>query len=429
MASFNSQTQLIEHDIPEAAKNSSSFLSARKWGGMPRRDFILLPLISLFTLATLLAASEVAARHFFYEQNVDSCVVKDPSLGFKYRPNCTSRVKAAEGPWIVDHFNDCGYRSDRSCKSKPAGTTRIALIGSSTSEGYFVPYNEAFFTRMERQLTALCHRPVEVQNLGRAQCFPDCSFRRVDEALALKPDILMLSISPHDIEGLQSDNVANRDKPIPMQEAEDPPDTTSNPIRRLQRIVRRSRAFYVAEYFLFQDPASYLRLYLINRENVASLSDSFSPAWERHFKDLDLLIGEMAAKAHAANVPFVMVEVPSLAQASVLSMNNPPPALDPNAINARLQQIADRHGIEFVDVLSAFKETPHSNKLFYQVDGHLDGEGQALISGPIVDQLTSGSDPVFKGCERPAPSTAARRLPPQRRSGDSANQSLFAVLD
>jgi hypothetical protein len=407
MAIFNPEAPPIEHDPPKASNRATlltQFSSARN--RLPRRDLILLPLISLLTLATLLGVSEVAARHFFYEQNVDSCMVKDPEIGFRYRPNCTSRVKAAEGPWIVDHFNDCGYRGNQSCKSKPAGTTRIALIGSSTSEGYLVAYNDAFSTRMEKQLTALCHRPVEVQNLGRAQCFPDCSFRRIDEALALKPDVLILSLSPHDIEGLQPRNAANRDRPIQVQDADDPPQKTGNPIRALQRVVRRSRAFYVAEHFLFQDPASYLRLYLINPENIALLSDSFSPAWEKHFNDLDLLIGEMAAKAHAANVPFVLVEVPNLAQASVLSMNNPPPALDPHAVNARLQQIADRYGIEFVDVLNAFKQTPHSNKLFYQVDGHLDGAGQALVSGPLVDQLTSGSNPVFRNCQRPEQSSA-----------------------
>jgi hypothetical protein len=408
MGPFNAETPPIEHDLPEASKRSKFFTQlSSKWGSIPRRDLILLPFISLLTMATLLGASEVAARHFFYQQDVDSCVVKDSAIGFRYRPNCTSRVKAAEGPWIVDHFNDCGYRSNQSCKSKPAGTTRIALIGSSTSEGYLVAYNDAFFTQTEKELTELCHRPVQVQNLGRSQCFPDCSFRRVDEALALKPDLLMLSISPHDIEAIHPSDVANRYEPMPMEDAEDTPQKTRNPIRRLQRIVKRSRAFYVAEHFLFQDPASYLRLYLINPENVASMSDSLSPAWESHFNGLDVLVGEMAAKARAANVPFVMVEVPNLAQASLLSMKNAPPGLDPYAINNRLQQIANRHGIEFVDVLSAFKETPDSNKLFYQVDGHLDGEGQALVSGPLVDQLTSGSNPVFRGCQRPEQSTAA----------------------
>src|ERR1700733_9444277 len=83
---------------------------------LPRRDLVILPLLSILTIAFLLVGSEVGARHFFPESaGGDPCRVSDPTIGFKYRPNCTSRVKSAEGPWVMNHYNDCGYRTQQSC--------------------------------------------------------------------------------------------------------------------------------------------------------------------------------------------------------------------------------------------------------------------------------------------------------------------------
>src|ERR1700728_1613113 len=70
---------------------------------LPRRDLVILPLLSILTIALLLVGSEVAARRFFPESlGGDPCRVADATIGFKYRPNCTSRVKSAEGPWVVN---------------------------------------------------------------------------------------------------------------------------------------------------------------------------------------------------------------------------------------------------------------------------------------------------------------------------------------
>ena len=114
---------------------------------LPRRDLVVLPLISILTITLLLLGSEVAARHFFPESSGgDSCRVADATIGFKYRPNCTSRVKSAEGPWVVNHYNECGYRTNQSCGAKPSGSTRIALIGSSVAQGSYVGYDEIWAT-------------------------------------------------------------------------------------------------------------------------------------------------------------------------------------------------------------------------------------------------------------------------------------------
>ena len=86
---------------------------------LPRRDIVLLPLISMLTLLCMLAGAEVITRIVWPEQIVNSCQVPDPSLGFRYRPNCSSTMKSAEGPWYTNDYNECGYRSAASCGPVP----------------------------------------------------------------------------------------------------------------------------------------------------------------------------------------------------------------------------------------------------------------------------------------------------------------------
>jgi hypothetical protein len=362
-------------------------------------DLVILPLLSILTIAFLLVGSEVAARHFFPESaGGDPCRVSDPTIGFKYRPNCTSRVKSAEGPWVVNHYNECGYRTEESCGPKPLGGTRIALIGSSVAAGSYVAYDEIWATRAAKELTERCGRPVEVQNLGREVCLPICEFHRVDAALALKPDIAVMTVSPYDLERLVRSEVQDINKALPPGPAPTAAPERLGPLKRTQKLVTESRTVTVVEHYLFQDPSTYTRLYLAYGDKADFLRTPFSPAWEERFQGFDQLLGEMAEKFRSAHVPFVLIEIPSLAQVSVLALPAPPPRVDPYALNQRLSEISARHGIQFVNVLDSFRSAPRANKLFYMVDGHLDGDGQALVSGPFVDQLTQGGASALSGC-------------------------------
>lgn len=371
---------------------------------LPRRDLIVLPLLSILTIAVLLLGSEVAARHFFPESaGADPCRVADATIGFKYRPNCTSRVKSAEGPWVVNHYNECGYRTNESCGAKPSGSFRIALIGSSVAQGSYVGYDEIWATRAARDLTRVCRRKVEVQNLGREVCLPICQFHRIDEALNLKPDLAVMTVSPYDLERLVPSEIPDASKPLPQRLGSTQAAETLSPLKRTQKLVTESRAVTVAEHYLFQDPSTYMRIYLTYGDKADFLRTPFSPRWEGRLEGFDLLLGEIAEKFHAAHVPFVLVEMPSLAQVSALALKSPPPGVDPYALNRRLEEISSRRGVRFVDVLDSFRRTPGSNKLFYMVDGHLDGQGQALVSAPFVDQLTQGTAPALSGCSTQPP--------------------------
>ena len=133
---------------------------------LPRRDYILLPLLSFLTIVLMFAASEMFTRLFWVQHKSFNCVIEDPVEGDRFKPNCTERTKLVEGPWVTYSYNDCGYRSITSCGPKPAGAIRIAITGSSMSQALHVPYEDTFFDRASRELASRCGRPVDVQNLG-----------------------------------------------------------------------------------------------------------------------------------------------------------------------------------------------------------------------------------------------------------------------
>ncbi len=298
-------------------------------------------------------------------------------------------MKTAEGPWVTNHYNECGYRTRESCGPKPAGSIRIALIGSSGSEGLYVDYEETFAARTASDLTRILGRPVEVQNLSRTACFPICVFQQTDKALALKPDLLIMAVDPYDIEHLDPVQVSNRNQPIPPHQAAAAVAQNLSFLVKINSFIKQSVAMVAVEHFVFQNTSTYARIYLHYGDHADYLRAGFSPAWEKRLGAFEILLAEMAKKSSAANVPFALIEIPSLAQASLSKEQPLPPGVDPYALNLRLRQISFRHGVQFIDGLDAIKQGPGANELFYVAEGHMNSEGQKLISRALVEQLTN----------------------------------------
>jgi len=364
---------------------------------LPRRDWILLPMLSLLTVAVCLLAAEVMAKYFFASERRDTCLIDNSRMDSEHRPNCSTRMKTAEGPWITNQYNDCGYRTKESCGPKRLGSTRIALIGSSGSEGVYVEYDRTFAKRTASDLTRILGRPVEVQNLGRTACFPICVFQQTDKALALKPDLLIMAIDPYDIEHLDPTQMSSRYMPILPHHTTAAVEEKPSLLARMNSFAKSTIWMVAAQHFVFQNTATYARIYLQYGDHADYLRTGFSPAWERRFDAFEILLGEMADKSNAANVPFVLIEIPSLAQASLSREKNLPAGVNPYAFNARLKQISSRQRIQFVDGLDALKGEQGANELFYVTDGHMNGEGHALISRALIEQLTKGQAAVLLG--------------------------------
>ena len=361
-------------------------------GGLPRRDLWLLPLVSLTTGVLLLVSAEVAARAIWPEQLFNSCRLSDQTVGVRYRPNCSSEMKTPEGPWYRSAYNDCGYRSDASCGPLPLGRRRLALLGASLTEGYLVTYADTIGARLEGNLTKRCNAPVEVQNLGSLARFGRRLIPQMDEALGLHPSAVILMAAPFDIEEIIDDPAAG-----PQQGTSAPAHLSLE--QRLFETVKESRAFAMAQHFLFRNPSVYLPLYLRYGDKADFLRPPFSALWQERLQAFDSLVGTLADRAHRAGVVFAIVFVPQEAQVALMAAGRTvPPGVVPTAFQAEISKIAARHGAFFIDTSVALRARPAPERLYYQVDGHLSGEGQPIAGAYIAQQLTDASAGPFADC-------------------------------
>ncbi len=366
---------------------------------LPRRDLYLLPALSLLTVIVLLTSSELMARWLWADQEDEVCRVEDPLTGLpRFSANCRSRVKVPEGPWVNNAYNDCGYRTRESCAAKPRGAVRIAVLGPSFSYGYMTPYEEAYTTIAGATLSARCARPVEFQNLG----FPNYTlvdvYHRMDEALALEPDVILLAINSVDVrKEISAETMDRRNDPAGAPRRHEPPVEGGWLKKMVITPLRESRAFYMAQHFLYEDPDTYLNLYLLYGDSAGYLRTAPSPAWQRRLANLDVILGDMSQKARAAGVPLLVLLGPQPSQVALVN-TRPREGFDPYAFSRRVAAIAAKYGITVIDPLPAMAGRPNPMALFYVVDGHFGRRGQQIIADELDGRLLSGGFPVFAGC-------------------------------
>jgi hypothetical protein len=378
-------------DTREARANATS---TAEEAPLPRRDLLILPLISICTIVLCLIAAESLAKHFFASQELNTCMVSDPVHGAKFKPNCTVRMKAAEGPWVTSSYNDCGYRTKESCGPKPPGTTRIALLGSSSSEGYYNSYDQTFASLTAAELTKVLKRPVEVQNLGRAGCDPICALNRVDEALALKPDVVMMAMSNFDMQNMETTGAA-------LQNAKAIAPITPTYKEKVFSYLKEKKAVVAVTHFLTENNPAFARVrvmtYLTNGDLAGYLWKPFPATWNDRIQLLDGLLESAEAKCRNAHVPFVFIEIPTFQQVSSMGYQNLPAGVDPYAFTHSLQQLASQHQMQFINTTDAFTKP---NDTFYVVDGHMNANGNAVVARVVVERLLAEQMPALAPQEK-----------------------------
>ena len=376
-------------------------------GGLPRRDLWLLPMISMLTVAMMLGCAEIAARLFWPEQLVDSCALPDGALGF--RANCVSWMKGFEGPWYTNTYNECGYRSTASCGTPPTGTRRIALVGSSISAGFLVPYAETTGAVLAADLSRRCPFPVEVQNLAGPRFTGWHIVERADAAMALHPAAMLMLVGNFDIEMQLDDSTmpitSNAPPPVPTPAAATPKEMLP---AQWVMLMRESRALSVAQSLLLRNSDRFLSLYLRFGDKADFLRQPFTPAWRERLRRFDLLVARLAERAHAGGATFTIGFVPHQAQVMLMQERTLPPGIDPRALPRAIAAIAARHGADFVDVSPEFAADPDPPRLYYRLDQHPSTAGDPLIAAALVRHYTGEKGGPFAACSAPTRLEALR---------------------
>jgi hypothetical protein len=360
---------------------------------LPKRDYILLPLTVILTLAFIVCVSEVSARLAWPEQPRDRCEITEGGQ-VHVQPNCRAVVKAPEGQWVEYRYNECGFRSAASCGPKPPNAVRVVVIGTSISRGYWMPYADSFTGRLEQDLSRSCERPVEFQNLsvGAAQSRAwHTAAQQATPALRLDPDAVVLVVSNFDL-------VQYTPPPAPNGQAATTPGPRFDLVGTLAELrnmfASDSRAMTMAMHFAFSDPDRYLRFFIQHGDSADYLRPGLSDAWRSRLQTVDETVAPLAAAAHAQHVPLFLLLAP-LRPAVLLAHEGAAfPNLDARAFPNALAGIALRHDAIFVDPTDLQSAAPNWDKLFFVADGHPNADGHRLLAATLRSALIEHVAPL-----------------------------------
>jgi hypothetical protein len=369
------------------------------------QDWVLLPLLSVLTVALMMVSLEFLAKWTYPEAGslfVGACMVRSPTGGLEGIPHSVCWEKGAEGKLTEYRFNNCGHRMDVDCGPEQPGTFRIVMTGSSYGFGYMVSKEDTFAALLPVDLSHRTGRAVDLYNVSMAGRFPPEADTLFHEVMAAKPDMVLWEIAPADIRNAIPEATAQDASP-PGKRA------SSSDAASLQIVIQhmlsksapglwrhaegwQDHISIMLRGFLYraESPDQYVASYLRNGDQDAGfLKSDLSHQWEERLKYFDGYAADMAAQTRAAGIPFVVVFLPNRAQAMMISMGDWPAGYDPYGMDKQLRSIIVSHGGVYLDLLPKFRAFASPERYYFPVDGHPTPQGHAVISELIAGALTS----------------------------------------
>jgi hypothetical protein len=358
---------------------------------LPRRDWVLLPLIVLSVTVVFLGASDLLADRMFPESGQLNCAIMDGFGLPRQKPNCVCRYKNPEGPLVEYRYNECGYRSAKPCGIKPRDTVRVVLMGASVAWGLYIPDDETFGARTESAMNRICSRPVDVQNMGGMVLFRDLP-KLAGEALRLSPDVIVLTVGPYDLEELG----------VTEQQSDPHPPTiigmTKLAWHNIMARARQSKFVFAAYHYMLLDTQVLYEAYMHMGGSREVMRSPQTPEGNQMYAEFAKALDRMMAKLTASGVPVVVMAVPNRVAAAMVSNRSHLEGTDPLLFGHRISEIAVQHGALALDVTRDFANFPHAEQLYYPVDNHPNGDGHAVIGQALVNRLTDGSIAQLAAC-------------------------------
>jgi hypothetical protein len=416
--------------------SSSGDSGDEKEAKLPRRDWILLPLLGLFTISFLAISTELTARWLFpvSEVGLDNCFARgDPSGEAPVTANSVCSERIAESRFPAEYrFDSRGHRADIELEPKSPSTYRIVMIGSSFAMGLFVPRDKTFAALLPAELSRQTGHKIELYNEAsggkfRGGPFPtQNSAARFNEVLSTSPDMILWILTSMDVENAALEVPVS----VPQAAVQSLPMPGKSPNRiadvwdklkisiaegtvgdKLRYRWEQTRTSLVLKHLLLESDSQdqYVKSYLKNEDDAEFLKTDPNVKWQGLLRNFQINATEFERQAKAASVPFVAVLVPNRAQVAMVSMGEWPAGYDPYKLDDELRTIIASHGGIYIDILPDFSKIPSPEQHYFPVDGHPDADGHALISSLLAKALTSGAVPALKASALPQTALAQGR--------------------
>lgn len=383
---------------------------------LPRRDWLILPLLSIFTVSLILLALALTAQRLFPNPvqpgraTLASClVIDDPTTGVRGVPNCDAWAGVYESGPAEYKLNSCGHRAAMDCGTKPEGTYRIVLLGTSTSLGWSLPREKTFAALLPGEIEQLTGRKVDLYNEGMMWQSPYDVELGFKDVMAAKPDLILwvlppvapLSagerVPPHDNLPHASSTQQDGLFPAVVSTAKDAVATgsISRGIHLLLGEFQSSQIQFMLQHFLYESQTKFVSSYL-NTDEAAFLKSEPTPKWREALSTFDDHFAKVAELAKSAGVPLVVVMAPYRAQVAMVAMGEWPAGYNPYKMDEEWRTIVTRHDATYIDILPDYRNIPNPEREYFPIDGHPTAGGHAILARLIAKELAGGAVPALR---------------------------------
>ena len=343
-----------------------------------------------------------------------------PVRGVEHIPGMKSLRKHEGRPWI--EINSDGWRGPETSLDPPPGTLRIALLGDSFIEAFEVPFEQTVGEVIERQLSPLLKRPVEVLNFGHG------GYGTTQQLLTLQhevwkysPHLVLLAITTgNDI----SDNYRplKRADYIPYHVLHDSKLVLDSSFLQSSGYQRRALWTHTLQPLIEHSRVAQLinRVRHLKRKDErreeitegatieeAGLSNDVqlppsTPEWQEAWRVTEAILREMRGECRRKNTPFAMITLTRGIQVS------PAPEKKEQFLRQlgvkdlyyperRLAAFGEREGVPVLTLAPGMSKMAEERQVYYHADhgvlgtGHWTKEGHQaageLISSWLTDKL------------------------------------------
>ena len=333
----------------------------------------------------------------------------DPELGWVKVPGAVARLEREEFSITIE-VNANGQRGPLRPFEKPAGVSRVLLLGDSFAAGYYVEEPQSVRAMLERRLTSCRPDRVEVLTAGTVGYSTDQEYLEfVGRSRRYSADVVILlffsndlffnaqaigmAAQPKPLFDVRNGELALVDTPAVAKVAGPPraprPWRGSMALRFLSRRTARGnpKLHRVLEGFglvapLPRDPP---REYLVY--GPPRFTEQVEPMW----RVTEALLERLAAAAAAERARFGILYVPArfetsdAAWAATSERYNMGSRWRRGAVIERLEVITGRLGIPLIDPTRALGEVEkRGGSAYYAIDGHWNASGHATAAEALA---------------------------------------------
>jgi hypothetical protein len=387
-----------------------------------------LPAVGLLTICVVSVSAELISRWLYPVTQVgfENCfAINDPTGDAAVKPNGVCWERTVESPEKTEYrFNSSGHRAGIELQPKAPGSFRIVLIGSSFTQGLFVPREKTFAALLPQELSIETGRKIEVYNEAtggkfRGGPYPtQDSAEHFDQVLAAQPDLILWVITPGDIVNAETRDTgtsamgATQESPQPTEGSarsgslwKKLVSSVANGtfVERLKSRWEDTRTSAVLKHFAIASKTheEYVKSFLSNEDDSNVLKKEPSSQWQMQLQAFEVEAAEIVGRADSAKVPMVAAFVPNRPLAAMLSDGTWPAGYDPFKVDGEIRDNVVNHGGRFVDILDGYRGMPGVERNYFPVDGHPNAEGHSMISRLLSKGLSSGAVPELSAVSQP----------------------------